>query len=65
MKKGKEDKEWEGVNNRFYYSEGGFTERMEVPGGWLYKYECHKDKVVSVSMVFVPCSKVIKGLPQK
>jgi hypothetical protein len=37
--------------------EGTFTDRLEVPGGWLYRtliYQIRSDNVVAVALAFVP-----------
>jgi hypothetical protein len=45
---------WELLNQR----SGEFTERLAVPGGWLYRTVFHsvsENQPGAVAMIFVPC----------
>lgn len=46
------DPDWEDVASP---TAGDYTERLAVPGGWLYRtYFSDKDIVTAITMVFVP-----------
>ena len=46
---------WEMVNDTTLEGVAEFTERMRVPGGWIYRVSVYeKDTCTSTAMTFVP-----------